>query len=193
MRASTTGLAAVALRRHAVVVGLGDSIDMADGQALPAHVRPDQRGVDMHDLASGDLRRHAGQHRSLKDAPEALGAPALADTGQRRMIGQGLVQSIADEPADREIDLRLPHQPPVMHDPEQEPSKHQPDRDFRIDPRPPVRLAVKVGDLRPKPGEVEHAIDSGEDMIVGHELPQRPRHKQLKLIAFLPSEHAAFP
>jgi hypothetical protein len=30
-------------------------------------------------------------------------------------------------------------------------------------------------------------------MIIGHELPQRPRHEQLKLIAFLPSEHAAYP
>ena len=103
------------------------------------------------------------------------------------------MQPVADEPADREIDLRLAHQPPVMHDAEQEPRKHQPDRDLGIDPRPPVRLAVKLGDLRPKPGEVEHAIHSGEDMIVGHELPQRPRHEQLKLIAFLPSEHAAFP
>jgi hypothetical protein len=147
----------------------------------------------MHDLALGDLRRNASPHRPLEDRAEALSAPALADAGQRRMVGQRLVQPVADEPADREIDLRLAQHPPVMHDPEQEPREHQPDRDLRIDARPPVRLAIKVGDLRPKPGEVEHAIDSGEDMIVGHELPQRPRHEQLKLIAFLPSEHAAFP
>ena len=143
----------------------------------------------MHDLALGDLRRHAGLHCALEDAPEALGAPALADAGQRRMVGQRLVQPVAHEPADREVDLRLPHQPPVMHDPEQEARQHQPDRDLRIDPRPAVRLAIEVGDLRSKPRQVEHAIHPGEDMVVGNELPQRPCHEQLQLIALLPSQH----
>src|SRR5688572_18323624 len=30
-------------------------------------------------------------------------------------------------------------------------------------------------------------------MIVGHDLPHRPRHQPLKLIAFLPSEHFGIP
>jgi hypothetical protein len=147
----------------------------------------------VHDLAPGDPRGHAGLHRPLEDAPEALGAPALADARQRRMIGQGIVQPVADEPADREVDLRLPQQPSVMHDPEQEPGEHQPDRDLGIDPRPPVALAVQLGHLRAEPRQVEHAIHSGEDMIIGNELTQRPRHEQLQLTAFLPSEHADFP
>jgi len=74
-------LAAVSLCRCAILVGVRDGIDMADSQALPAHVRPDQRGIDMHDLALCDLRRHAGLHSSLEDAPETLGTPALADAG----------------------------------------------------------------------------------------------------------------
>jgi hypothetical protein len=82
----------------------------------------------MHDLALGDLRRHAVQNRPLEDATEPLGAPALADARQRGMIGQPVLQAVAGEPADRQIDLRLAQQPPVMHDPEQEAREHQPDR-----------------------------------------------------------------
>ena len=40
--------------------------------------------------------------------------PALPDAGQRGMIRQGCMQGVADEPADREIDLGLPHQVPIM-------------------------------------------------------------------------------
>jgi hypothetical protein len=51
----------------------------------------------VHDLALGDLRRHAGLHRPLEDRAEALGAPALTNASQGRMIRQRLVQSIAGE------------------------------------------------------------------------------------------------
>ena len=62
----------------------------------------------------------AGPNGPLEDAPEALRAPALPDARQRRVVRQGLVQAIAAEPADREVDLRLAHQPPVVDDAEQE-------------------------------------------------------------------------
>ena len=92
----------------------------------------------MDDLALGDLRLDAGPNGALEDAAEALGSPALPDPRQRRVVGQGLVQAIAAEPADREIDLRLPHQPPVVDDAEKEARQHQPDRDLGIDARPAV-------------------------------------------------------
>ena len=93
---------------------------MPNRQALPAHVGADQRGIDVDDLALGDLRLDAGLDGPLEDLAEALGAPALADAGQRRVVGQGLVQAVAGEPADGEVDLRLAQQPPVMDDAEQE-------------------------------------------------------------------------
>jgi hypothetical protein len=49
------------------------------------------------------------------------------------MIPQSCVQGAADEPADREIDLRLPHQWPVMHDAAQEHRRHQAHGDLGID------------------------------------------------------------
>ncbi len=60
------------------------------------------------------------------------------------MIRQTLVELVADEPADRDIDLRFPHQPTVMHNAEQQPGEHQPDRDLRIDAGPTVVHAVAV-------------------------------------------------
>ncbi len=98
------------------------------------------------------------------------------------MIGQSFVQRVSYEPADREIDLGLSHQPTVMYDPEQKSGEHQPNRDLGIDPRPSVRLAVEFSHLRPQPRQIENAIHPGENMIVGHELPQRPRHEQFQLI-----------
>jgi hypothetical protein len=67
---------------RAVAVRLGDDADMADGEALPGDVGADQRGVDVDDLPLRDAGGDAGLHGPLEDAPEQLGAPALADAGQ---------------------------------------------------------------------------------------------------------------
>jgi hypothetical protein len=91
-------------RRH-VVVGGSHGADMPDGEALPGDVGADQRGVNVDDSALGDAGRGAGLNRPLEDMPEALGAPALADAGQRRVVGQPLVQAGAGEPADRKVHL----------------------------------------------------------------------------------------
>ncbi len=90
----------------------------------------------MDQLALGDLRGEAGLHGPPEEAPKALGTPALADPGQAGVGGQRLVQAITAESVDREIDLRLPQQAPVVDDPEQEPGQHQPHRDLGIDARP---------------------------------------------------------
>jgi hypothetical protein len=141
-------LAAVPLLRPALFVGLRDSINVPDRQTLPTHIRSDERRIDVHDLALGDLCRHACPNRAFEDAPEAISPPALSDARQRRMIGQRLVQTVAYEPPDREIDLRFPHQSAIMHDPEQKAGQHQPNRDLGINPRPTVGFAVEVGDFR---------------------------------------------
>jgi len=106
---------------------------------------------------------------------------------------QRLVQAIADEPPDPEVDLRLPHQATIVHDPEQEACEHQPDGDLRIDPRSPVVLAVEIRNLRPEPSEIEDAIHLGKNVVVGDELSKRARHEQLELTEFLVSKHAGAP
>ncbi len=102
-------------------MGRRDGIGVRIRDRVPRHVSPDQRGVDVHDLALGNAGRHTGLHRAGQDRLEALRTPTLADAGQRGMIGQRLVQAVADEPADGEIDLRLTHETSVVHEAEQEP------------------------------------------------------------------------
>jgi hypothetical protein len=140
-------------------------------------------------LALGDLRVDAGTHGPLEDAAEALGAPALADPGQARVIGQGLVQAIAAEPADREVDLRLPQQPPVVNDPEQEPGQHQPYRDLRVDAGPAGRGVVEAGDLVVQPAQIEHAIHPDQHVVVRQHVTQRPGDEQLRLPTLLATQH----
>ncbi len=67
------------------------------------------------------------------------------------MVRKPLVQPAADEPADREVRLRLPHQAAVVHDAEQEARQHQADGHLRIDPRTPAVGAMAVGDLVVQP------------------------------------------
>lgn len=47
------------------------------------------------------------------------------------------MQTKAREPPNGEIDLRLAHQPAVVHDPEQKTGQHQPDCHLRVDAGPP--------------------------------------------------------
>ena len=64
-----------------------------------------------------------------------IGAPALADSGQRRVIGQPVVQTEAGEPADGEVHLRLAHQATVMNDPQKEAGEHETHRRLGLDGR----------------------------------------------------------
>jgi len=57
------------------------------------------------------------------------------------------VQGVADELADRQIDLRLSHQPPIMDDAEQEARQHQTYGDFGIDTGPAIVGTIKLGQI----------------------------------------------
>jgi hypothetical protein len=103
--------------------------------------------------------------------------------------GSVLVQTVAREPANGQVDLCLAHQPPVMDDAEQEPGQHQPHRDLGVDAGPAIVGAVKIGDLVAQPAQVQHPIYPGQDVVVGHELPERSIHKELELTAILATQH----
>ncbi len=173
-----------------VPVLVGDRLDVTDGKALPADVGADQRGVHMHHLALGDPGLHAVLDRALEDAAEPVGAPALANARQRRMVRQPCVQPVAGEPADRQIDLGFAHQPPVVDDPEQESGEHQANGRLRIDPWPTYAGGVKIGDVVPEPREIEHPVHPRQNVIVRNKIAQRSANKKLQLIAVLLSDQA---
>ena len=57
-----------------IAVHLGHRAYVPNGEPLPVHVGLDQRGINTHHLANGDLRCHAGLHGTLEDPAELLGS-----------------------------------------------------------------------------------------------------------------------
>ncbi len=109
------------------------------------------------------------------------------------MIRQCLVQRVTDEPADREIDLRFTHQPPVMDDPEQKTRQHQAHGNFGINARATIVGTIMAGHFSAKPPKVENRIDPHQHMVVGDQPPQRPGDEKLQLPALLPTQHRSLP
>jgi len=126
-------------------------------QALPADVGADQRGIDVDHFGGRDLRLEARRRRALEDHSKPLLAPALAKAGQGRMIRQLLMQSVADEPADRDIDLGFAQKFAVVHEATQQPGKHQPDSDLGIDAGTAIVQAAAIRHLRAQPRKIKHA------------------------------------
>jgi hypothetical protein len=93
---------------------------------------------------------------------------------------------------DRQIDLRLAQEPPVVDDAEQEARQHQPDRRLRIDPRPPFKR-IEPGHLRVQPSEIEHPIDARKDMVVRDQVPQRAADEELQLPPHPSPQHSPPP
>ena len=88
------------------------------------------------------------------------------------------MQAVAGEPADRQVDLRLAHQPPIGDDAQKEPRQHQPDRISRTPasgsiPGRPTPRGVQIAPLLAQPAEVEHPLDTGQHGVVGDELTKR--------------------
>jgi hypothetical protein len=101
------------------------------------------------------------------------------------------MQAVADEPADGDVDLSLAHQLAAVHDANEQSGEHQPNRDLRIDSRPPVVEAIIVGDLFPKSGQVEHAVHACQHMLIRNELLERAGDKELQLISLFAPERAS--
>ena len=103
--------------------------------------------LDGIEIAFRDAGRDAGPRGPLEDVAKSLGAPALADARQGRVVRQPIAQAKAGEPADCEVHLGLTHQPAVVHDAEQEPGEHQAHRRLWIYRRSPDSRSIHLGDL----------------------------------------------
>jgi hypothetical protein len=108
------------------------------------------------------------------------------------MIRQHVNQAKTRQPADRNVDLRLAHQPTVMDHAEQKTGQHKPQCHLGIDARPSGTMRrVTRPHLRPKPTQIEHLVYSGEHMAVGNEITKRARDQQFRLAPRLTSQHRA--
>jgi hypothetical protein len=142
-------------------------------KTVPAHVGADERSIDVDDLGGDDLRLETGLDRPLEDVAEPIGAPSLPDPCQAGVVGKRLMEGVADEPADSDIDVSFAQQLAVVHDPEQQPGKHQSYGNLGIDSWPAITMAIAIGDFLPQPRKIEHAVDPSQYVIVGDELAER--------------------
>jgi hypothetical protein len=115
----------------------------------------------------------------------------MANARQRRAVRQSLVQAAPGEATDRRVDLRLTHQPPVVHDAQQKPREHQPNGGLRLDPGPPDAGSVEFRHLIVQPRQVEHMIHSSQNALVGNQVAQRAANEKLELTPVLPSDRPA--
>lgn len=75
------------------------------------------------------------------------------------MVWENFVEPVASESADRQVDLRFPHQLAVLHDPGHETGEHQAHGCFGVDTRLAVVLTVAVRDVLADPSEIQTPVD----------------------------------
>ncbi len=96
----------------------------------------------MYCFAAHQPRVNTTLNGLLKNLLETFIAPTLAYLRKTAMVGQPLVETIAGEPTNCDINLRFTHEFAVMHDALEETSQHQTNRRFRIDAGPTVVATV---------------------------------------------------
>ena len=146
----------------------------------------------MNHLALRHLRVQARTDRAPEYLPKPSLSPALPYPRQARMIRQLILQPVADEPPDREVHLRLAHQPTVVHEPQQKARQHQPNRHFRVDPGTTVVRAITIRHLLAQPAQVQNPVHAGQNVILGNQLLQRTGHEQVHLGAVPASQHRGY-
>ena len=154
-------------------------------QAPPSSRRTNQRSVHVNHFSLRHLRVQTRTHRPTEYLPESLLPPALTYPRQAPMIRQPLVQPIPDEPPDRQVHLRLAHQPTVVNQPQQKARQHQTNRHFRVDLGTAALRAIAIRHFLTKPTQVQYAVHTGQNVILRYQLLQRTRHEQVELFAML--------
>jgi hypothetical protein len=75
----------------------------------------------------------------VKNPPEPLSTPPLANTREAAVVGKLLIKPIPGKPTYRQVDLNLAHEFTVMNDALEKSSQHKPYRSLRVDAGPSVR------------------------------------------------------
>lgn len=149
------------------VIGLIHRVEVAGDQFIHADIGADQTGVDVDGFSRDQSRRLALLHDTGEYPAEHALASTLPDAGQGGMIRQGLVQRVADEPADRQIDLRLAYQPSILNDPGKEASQHQAHSNLGIDTGASIVRATEAPHLGAKPPRIRNPVNPHQHMLVG--------------------------
>ena len=168
---------------------------------VPDHLEPrDERApgcVGLHRgrveeqlVAPHEPRLDAQPHDPLEEPAEDLEAVALADARQRRVVGQRLVQVVAEVPPQGEPIRDHPHEPAFGAQVLEEHHQLQLEEDDWVH-RWPAATGVKRGDDLPRKREVDLRLQPAVEVVRGDQLLQRDVAGQRREAADLRAHHGA--
>ncbi len=112
-------------------------------QRVHRGVRFDLGGIEVELLAVDQPGLQAQLHDPFEEALEGLHAIAAADLGEAAVVGERLVEVVAQVPTMSEVELRRLHQPALGGDPLEEGDQLELEEDHRVDGGP-SEFAVAV-------------------------------------------------
>jgi len=147
------------------------------------------RRVEEQLLAADQPRVGAQLHNMVEEAAEEGQAVALADLAQARVVGQGLIEMVAQVPAVRQVEAGGRDELALGADPLEEHDQLQAEENHRVDARP-TALGVASRDPAAHEGEVERGVKMTVEMVRRHQRLQRGHHRPVQAARLWRPQHA---
>jgi hypothetical protein len=142
-------------------------------------------------IAPDQPRRLAPAH-DLREERLAHGHPEPPPgLGEHRVVRRALVQVVADEPHQGQMQPQLLGQAPLAGDAVQVADQRHLEQHLGVDPRL-ARPAVEAGRQPPHEGEVDHPGDAAQEVVLRHAVLQAHPMEQLRRER-LPAQHDGVP
>src|SRR5205814_1664596 len=164
---------------------------MTCDRALLVGVGLDQARIDCKAFAANQTGRDARLDDSFEHTAEnvSLAKTLIASPRERRMIGDGILDTELAEPSISEVHLHLAADQPLRADRKDIPHDQQPDHQFRVDRWTTHRRIMRCK-FAAKPGQIESSIDLPHQMIFRNRVVELKLVEKLRLFALQPTHHS---
>ena len=185
-----------AVRLVAGVAALGEQ-----GLDVVAHHAPQARDDQVHGGVGAHPRgveeelppphqpgRAAQLHHAVEEAAEHLDPQAGPDLGQGGVVGQGLVERVAQVPAVGQVEGGHRHELALRAQPLEEEDQLELEEDHRVEAGSPAR-GVAVAHEVAHEREVEHRLQVAVEVVRRHQVVQRGQHRPVDVARLRGPEH----
>jgi len=164
-------------------------IGEARHQRAHAGISGDLGGIEVQLLPPHQSRRLTFIDEVLKEPLEELDAQALPDAGQAGVIGQALIEGVAQVPAVGQMQTGRRHQFALRADAFEEHDQLQLEEDHRIEAGP-TALGVHLLHPLPDKAEVQGGLQVAVEVVGGHHRLQRDSNRLIEMTRLGGTEHA---
>jgi hypothetical protein len=144
-------------------------------ERIDVRVRPYLGTVEEQFLAPDQACILAQLHHALEEALEDSNAQPGTDPSQTGVVGQWLVECVAEVPPVREVEAGNVHELPLRPAPLEEEDELKLEEDNWVDTRPPA-IGVPIGDPLPDKGQVELVLELTVEIVCWDVGVQGDRH-----------------